>query len=328
MTLPAVIIGLGRIGVGRGVNSEGVLPNHLSAMEAAGLQVVGLVDPDEEARAFVRARYPSRADAVGASLSDIPRRDNEVIAVSTPVATHMSVALQALARRPCAVILEKPIAADFDGALKFMNEVEPYGSVVLVNFHRRFDTRHRRWRAWAPTAPHLVTARYGKGLSNYASHIIDLLLDWYGPVDQVQALASEWPTGADPNLSFCCHMAAGFDAVLIGVDGVAYDQFEIDIYGESGKMEMRGGGAMIRCCTPVENLYHAGYADLAEGEPDIGVVGGFRELYANIENGVPANGCTLADAVANAAVLDAAIGSAKQGGVAVEPRYKNRKHEQ
>lgn len=322
---PAVIIGLGRVGIGRGITGMGELPNHMKAMQAAGFRIVGLVDPNPEVRDFARCAHPALAPAVAGALSEVSPQDGEVIAICTSPASHAATLAEALKRRPHVIVMEKPLAPDFDASVAVLADAEPSGIQILVNFHRRFDARHRRWRDAAPDTPRLVTARFGKGLWNYASHIVDLLLDWYGPVASVQALASVRPDGADPNLSFRCRMEAGFDAVLVGVDGVDYDQFEIDIYGTDDKIEMRGGGAMIRRCGTIEDLYHAGYVDLTDGESDTGTVDGFTELYAHIARGDTQRGCRLADAVANAAVLDAALASAELGGIAVEPRFRNSK---
>ncbi len=321
----AIIIGLGRIGIGRGTGRKSDLPNHLAAMQAAGLRIVGLVDPDEVAHDFVTSEFPDLATQLAGDLSEIDQQDNEVVAICTPVETHTTVLAQALLRQPRTIILEKPVAPDFESTVSALAKSEPYDVDIRVNFHRRFDPRHSRWKKIAPDAPRLVTARFGKGLGNYASHIVDLLHDWYGPIVGVQALAAESPRGSDPNLSFRCRMSRGFDAILLGVDDVQYDQFEIDIYGKREKIEMRGGGALIRKCGTVDGLYHDGYSDLSEGEADVGAVGGFRELYAHIakslRDGQPLSGCSLADAAANVAVLDAALQSARKGGVVVEPRY-------
>ena len=322
LTRSAIIVGLGKIGVGRGIAGRGALPNHMRAMEAAGLHIAGLIDPEPDAHAFVRSECRDHRAVLATTLSEIRRRDEEVIAICTPPETHAGALAEALKRRPYIIVLEKPVAPDLDESVKVMTDAEPTGVDVLVNFHRRFDARHRRWRGAAPDAPRLVTARFGKGIWNYASHIVDLLLDWYGPVAYVQALARTAPAERDPNLSFRCRMEAGFDAVLTGVDGVDYDLFEIDIYGTTEKIEMRGGGAMIRRCKAVDGLYHAGYADLVQIEADTGVVDGLSELYAHIASAARPHGCSLADAVANAAVLDAALDSAARGGAAVEPHIR------
>lgn len=323
--LSAIIIGLGRIGIGRGAGGQENLPNHFKAITGAPFEISGLVDPSIEAQEFVLSDFPEFAPKLVQTLSDVPSAGKELIVICAPVEAHGDLLRQALDRHPEVIVLEKPVAEDFPSTKLLFEQSESHAGEILVNFHRRFDSRHQQWRSNAPDAPALVTARFGKGLWNYASHIVDLLLDWYGPVESVQALQTEPPGESDPNLSFRCRMAKGFDAILIGVDGVRYDQFEIDIYGNADKIEMRGGGSVIRRCRAVDDHYHKGYADLVGEDCDRGPVDGFSELYRHIadchESGAKVRGCTLPMAVANAAVLDAALLSAARGGISVKPQY-------
>lgn len=321
MTHPVIIMGLGRIGAGRGAGRG--LPNHLQAVVAQpNLRVTGLVDTAPAARSFVAETYPDLAPFLRGDLSEIPPgAAKETIVICGPTDRHEAMFEQALERAPRLIVVEKPAAADVAAAKRMLAAAE--ATLVLVNFHRRFDTRIARWRNVAPDAPRSVVARYGKGLWNYASHIVDLLLDWYGPVREVQALAGRRPADADPNLSFRCAMAAGFDAVVIGIDGLEYDQFEIEIHGRAELFEMRAGGSVLRRSAPAPSPHHDGYAGLQVVDSDGGTVDGFRELYDNIgahfETGAPLGGCDLQTAVANAAVLEAALLSAERGGIAVAP---------
>ena len=45
-----------------------------------------------------------------------------------------------------------------------------------------------------------------QGLYNYGSHLIDLLMNWYGPIHSVQAIGNECDlelnNGQDRNISF------------------------------------------------------------------------------------------------------------------------------
>lgn len=327
--IPLAIIGLGRIGAGN-VGLAGDLPlSHLAAVRACGgFGLAGLVDPDPPARAAAVAAHPDvPADLVKADISEIGAVEGGVVVLAVPVAVRAALLPEVLIRRPRVVIVEKPLATDLPSARAQVAAIERAGAVLRVNFHRRFDPRHRRWRAAAPRRPRLATLRYGKGLHNYASHMIDLMLDWYGPIERVAALASSPSAAGDPALSFSCRMAAGFDAVFLGMDDLAYDQFEIDFFGSDSRLEMRAGGADIRRHAPVAGLHYRGYSHLAEteGARDIGPVGGFVELYRAVHdhllNGAPLAGCDGAAALANMAVIDAALRSAALGGAALAPEY-------
>jgi predicted dehydrogenase len=327
--IPVAIVGLGRIGAGN-VGLAGDLPlSHLAALRAVdGLAPVALVDADATARAALPRDHPGIAPAmVMAGLDEVGTLDGGIAVLATPPAGRASLLAEVLQRKPKVVIVEKPLALDIAEARSMVAAAERAGAALRVNFHRRFDARHRRWRALAPKSPRAIALRYGKGLFNYASHMVDLLMDWYGPVAEVRALGPV-PIGAsDPNPGFVCRMAAGFDAVAMGVDGLDYDLFEIDILGSDSRVEMRAGGAEIHRYVPVQDLHYRGYRHLAEREDerDIGPVGGFVELYEaardHIAEGAPLGGCDGRSALANMAVLDAVLRSAAAGGAAVTPAH-------
>lgn len=327
--IPVVLVGLGRIGAGN-VGLAGGLPlSHLAALRAVeGLAPVALVDADEAARAAAPRDHPGIAPGtVMASLDGVGALDGGIAVLATPPAGRAALLAQVLQRRPRVVIVEKPLALDIAEARSMVAAAERAGVALRVNFHRRFDARHRRWRMLAPQSPRLVSLRYGKGLYNYASHMVDLLMDWYGAVAEVRALGPVPAGQADPNIGFVCRMAAGFDAVAMGVDALDYDMFDIDIFGADARVELRAGGADIRRYVPVQDLHYRGYRHLAEREDerDIGPVGGFVELYRavrdHIADGAPLGGCDGRAALANMAVLDAVMRSAAAGGAAVAPAH-------
>jgi predicted dehydrogenase len=327
--IPVAIVGLGRIGAGN-VGLAGNLPlSHLAAARAVeGLSIVGLVDTDPAARAAALREHPGLSpEIVRRSVDELGALDDGIAVLATPPAGREALFSALLDRKPRVVILEKPLAEGLAEARVIAAAAERSGVALRVNFHRRFDARHRRWRDIAPRAPRLVAMRYGKGLFNYASHMIDLLMDWYGAIDSVQALDPIPAGGFDPTVGFRCRVAAGFDAIALAIDGVGYDQFEIDIFGPEERIEMRAGGADIRRHVPVDSLHYRGYRHLSEREDerDVGPVGGFVELYRaardHIATGAPLEGCDGPSALAGMAVLDAILRSAAAGGAPCAPSY-------
>lgn len=322
--IPVVIVGLGRIGAGN-VELAGATPlSHLAAVRAVeGFAVTGLVDPDPTMRGVAGADIV-KGPAPVSDLSELPQGTGEVIAICTPVDSHPQVLEKALARKPRVVIVEKPLAHSFNDARRMVTQAEKAGAVLRVNFNRRFDGRFVRWRV-KTTAPSAVVARYGKGLMNYGSHLIDLMLDWYGRVDSVQALGVSADRSVDASQGFRCRMAAGFDVTAIGIDGLSYDQLEIDVMRRDDRVELRAGGADIRRYVPSEGLYYKGYRHLTEVEADrdTAPVGGFVELYAaiarHLNSGALLSGCDGQAALEGMAVLEAVRRSAASGGLAVAP---------
>jgi predicted dehydrogenase len=100
-------------------------------MEAAGSTVVAVADARPERLALARARYPlvqtfSTADEVIADPSV------DAVAIATPVATHFDLARRAL-RAGKHVLVEKPLAASSDEALRLMDEAMRRRLVLLVD---------------------------------------------------------------------------------------------------------------------------------------------------------------------------------------------------
>jgi len=319
--IPLIIIGLGRIGANN-ASLAGNLPlSHLSAaLSSGGFSIHGLVDPDSTKRQALLARYSQIDPAcVVANLDEIPPADQPMIVIATPPISRLATAEQALALKPKLLVMEKPLALDFQTGRKLIDLFQQAGVTLRVNYNRRFDRRHDRWRKASPKTPRIVVTRYGKGLYNYASHMVDLFLHWYGPVESVRAFSAGNSDNADPNISFCCHMSAGFDAILLGIEELKYDQFEIDIFGEERRIELADGGAEIRHYRPQANKHYKGYTQLKlDDHIDRAPVGGFVELYEAARNfyldGKEMDGCDGPQALMNLAVLEAAKRSYVNGG--------------
>ena len=325
-----VIAGLGRIGVGnKGLAGEIPLSHLSAAMAVPGVRVVGLVDAVPARLDEIRGEYSGQFAnvAMSESLSALDIQRCDVVVIATPPEFRPAAVEEALSLKPKLLLLEKPVASDLVSTRRIVETIDAAGTALRVNFHRRFDRRHLQWRQRAPQKPTLVTMRYAKGLMNYGSHLIDLLMDWYGPVEMVQSMGDLRSTadGNDSVLSFRCRMSKGFDAFILGMDELQYDQHEIDIFAPEGRLEIAAGGAEFRWHRPVPDKHYVGYEHLGadESEVDVGPVGGFLEIYQAIHGfiandaGLP--GCTGAEAVANSAVLDAALRSAAADNIKIAP---------
>jgi predicted dehydrogenase len=229
----------------------------------------------------------------------------------------------ALWLRPRVIVIEKPLGTTLAQAQAVASRTRGTEAAVRVNFQRRFDPRFIAARAEFPGTPRSIVFRYGKGLFNYGSHMVDLLIDWFGAIDYVQAIGFERHSGPDPSISFVCRMAAGFDATLVGFSGTDYDLFEGEIYFVDRMLSFSAGGAKWTRLTAVDSLYYPGYAHLAEtgDRKAVASAGGLQELYSAISafllDRKPLAGCDIQSAVAGMVVLDAACRSARQGGAPI-----------
>jgi len=342
--ITVAVIGLGRIGSRNGhmsaPNTEVPL-SHVGAILAnTGIRLAVMVDPDPAARQDATQLWQGRTEAsVLAAMDAIPEGSIDVITLCTPTAQRGGDIEAALALRPKVLIVEKPLASDLPEAVRLKTMIEDAGVVLRVNYNRRFDQRTRNFAGRFPGMPQKIVLRYGRGLFNYASHMIDLLVQWFGPIAAVQSYTNQLgrsePFTGDPNIDFWCRFQNGIEAVFIGLDGLNYDQFDIDIYFADQRLSYLSGGAEQRSWLGEDDLNYQGYRHLAEVSDgaSTGQIGGFRELYDNIrlylEWGQPLAGCDGAGAVLVQTALAAVIHSAKDGGISIKlddfhERYEKR----
>lgn len=311
------VIGLGRIASSYdiGAPADAAPRSHLGAiLTTPGLRLVAVVDPDPIARDATCAQW-CLSDEVE-KLADVSELSVgvDVAVVCTPSALRGEVLAPLLSKGVKLLLVEKPLALSLAEAREVVDLVEQAGATMRVNFHRRFVPRLIDLRRQlAGCQPRLVVMRYSKGLYNYGSHLIDLMLDWFGPAVEVQAI------GAKSNLSFRCGLEAGFDTIVLGLDGVAYDQCEIEIYLSDRRLELVGGGYACEWREAETDRFYRGYAHLgdahtvAEPEP----ISGLAQLWKAVSrypNGcLP--GCTAIEALAGIRILEAAQLSAARGGL-------------
>jgi predicted dehydrogenase len=320
--ISVAVIGLGRVGCGEPPKAGGPVRSHVGAvLNTPGLSLVAAADPSPQAREAARKIWNLPASVLlESSIDKLPA--TEVIVVAGPTAARREMVFAAIDRLPKVLIVEKPFAANFSDAAEIAERARKKNVAIRVNFNRRFDPGHRAFRDAMTGDPKLVVLRYGKGLFNYASHMVDLLIGWFGTIVSVQALGPE-PQADDPSLTFRARMTRGFDAVFIGIDGLNYDQFEAEFYFVDGKLELAAGGVEKRRYRAIADRYYPGYPQLGSGEEIMPaqLVGGFSELYRSVADhltrGAPLAGCTAEDALHGMAVLDAALASAHSGGKSI-----------
>ncbi len=330
--LRVAIVGLGRAGARNAAvlapDGRRVHRNHLSGALAAGAQIVALVDRDVEVRTAALSAWREQvagpnADALpalGESITDIAPGSADVIVLASPPYSHAAQLEDALACRPSAVLVEKPLAVDLATAERMAAHAEVAGTtaVVHVNFNRRADKGMREWCAhWQGRSPRAVVMRYGNGLFNYASHLVDHALDWFGVPQAVRALPPfevRQPRADSP--SFLMEFDRDLNVHVIGLDDIDYDMFEMDLYFPDGVASARNNAAEKFIYRRQADLYYPGYAGVVSDETVAACepIGGFEETYRvltrHLGEGAHAgsedlNLCSLSDALWGMRVLDA-----------------------
>jgi len=322
------VVGLGRIGAGyepwkSASGKTVVIRNHVDAILATpGLKLTAVAEADQERYLEMEADERFCEVSLYQNLEGLPS-DLDIICIATPTAERMRDVAGAIEKTPKLLVVEKPLACTLEDARQLVNAATAKNIDVVVNFPRRLDAEFEKIRKNIRQMPRKVIIRYGKGLKNYASHAVDWLLHWYGAVRAVQAFGDFQPS-EDPNFSFVCRMEAGFDAVFLGLDGLIYDQFEIDVIFDDRVLELKNSGIEKISRRPVEDRYIKGYPQLGDAEllSQPRSIGGLIELYqALVEQlkGRKSNvACYAPWALAGMEVLDAVERSATVKGCQIE----------
>jgi len=264
---------------------------------AAGFRVAGLVDPDPRARTAALSAWrenagpecAGRSPEICADLGNMAVGAADVVAIASPQELHHKHFEAAIALKPKVILIEKPFAADLSQAQAMAQKAESLsGEIgVFVNFNRRADTGMLAWRSrWAGRDPRLVVMRYGDGLMNYASHLVDHALEWFGDPERVRALppfgsAAGDPRPGDESPSFLLEYANGPIVHVLGFEEIDYDMFEMDIYFADGMVSARNNAAEKYTYNREVDLYYPGYAGLVADDAacEVSPIGGFTETY-------------------------------------------------
>jgi predicted dehydrogenase len=167
---------------------------------AATCEFLGVVTTSPERRRQVAEDLGLPAFA---SLEDLASAGAEAVAISTPAATHVTLTQQAL-RLGLAVVCDKPFAPDADSARKTVELAEQLGVPLTVYQNRRWDSDfltlrellgqgalgtltafESRFERFKPQAG--PSSAGGGTLLDFGSHLADQALVLAGPVTGVYA---------------------------------------------------------------------------------------------------------------------------------------------
>jgi predicted dehydrogenase len=247
----AAVIGLGRVGQGYDYSEPGGvrIQTHASAYHLHdGYDLVAGVDcnPVERERFERKFARPAFAD-VGDMLS---RCHPDVVSIAVPTLNHTELLSRALEARPLAVLCEKPIAECRTAAERMVTLAAERGSVLAVNYIRRFDpgVLEMRRALQEGVLGDVVkgTAWYTKGLRHNGSHFVDLLRFWLGEATEIRVTDPGRDLDGDAEPDVCIGfgqsrvyvLAARGECFFMGRVALVGTLGTVS-YGESGVIEIR-----------------------------------------------------------------------------------------
>ncbi len=259
----AVVIGLGR--VGSSYQSINTSRTHIGAYsQNQRISVAAGVDPNTEARKKFSKKWGNDIPVYSSVEEMLVYIKPDIVSVCVPPPILTDIVAEFLQHPPKLFFLEKPVVvdkADLRKLLKVINNVP-----TAVNYHRCWDPAHNRFFSNVLKSGDVISIRilYNKGMFNYASHMISLLIKYFGEVANVGKMPTKTHNSMkqDPSFSFFLEFFRGFYAVFQGFDNISYDLLELEIMTTKGMFSLKSGGCRRQVEKPKKNVFYPDYTQL------------------------------------------------------------------
>lgn len=265
-----LIIGLGNIGLGYDLNSrpDQILTHTKACMAHKSFDLVAGVDPDPQRRQ--QFTLFSQKEAFE-SLTQAPYLpgDIDLVIISTPTSVRMALVAEAIALKPKALLVEKPLASSVAEAEQIIDLCQQHGIQLAVNYFRDFNQKINQAIDFAKKngceSLRAGACFYSGGLLNNASHFLSLLLHWFGPHSHVTASRRSACPDSGANAAFSIVLAGEADVTFSPVLA-KYSIGELDLLFDNGRVTFKNYGEDVRFYKAVPDPYFPGYARLALAE--------------------------------------------------------------
>lgn len=251
--LPSVVVGLGRIGAGYDLTggelsdpAQTVRTHALALHSHPSFRLVAGVDPDTG----MRQRFTTAYDCPSyPSVESVPESLGAAVWVlACPARLHLEVFRSVIRRRPRAVLIEKPFAANSREAAEIVRLAREAGCLLAVNYVRRFEPGLNRLRAELRSGalgdPVKGVGWYTKGWVNNASHLVDLLRYLLGEAAGMRLL-DPGPAGlSDPEPDVLASFG-GVPMYLLAGREAAYSRLDVELVTGGSLITISGSGTGI-----------------------------------------------------------------------------------
>lgn len=281
MTLSAAVIGLGKVGMAlqtRGEEENTSLTHCQAIHRHSTLKLVAGVDLNSERRDEFENRFREPSYGSVQEMKEAVRPDIAVIA--SPTSTHAEVLSELFAsHQPSLVLMEKPTSFSESDDSAIRELAEQFDGKILVNFIRRTDESFADVAALLQKNFRLPVdgvCWYSSGLFNSASHFLDLLFGWFGPL-RLEAVSRN-PTKRDEDWDAEFLVGTpGLSVRFIPVRQGGLTHSSIELLSTSGRLIYDRGGEFIALSERIPHPVLPGYEV-------IGPVS--RELSSNLRKGM------------------------------------------
>ncbi len=167
--------------------------------------------------------------------------DNEevdILSICLPTEKHYEIFKYACEKNVPAIFCEKPLSNDLSEAVEMANMSK--GKIVSVNYFRRWNASIAQLRNEIRNGEYgnviQVTARYTKGVFVNGSHLVDLILWFFGEPVDIRMIRNHNPASVDPGIDFVLNYKNDLTTYFLNIQDAEYVFVDIDITTEKGRI--------------------------------------------------------------------------------------------
>lgn len=275
MTLNALVVGLGQIGMGFDLTHDPqtyVLTHARAFQQHPAFRLVGGVDADLSRCKMFEESYgcPAYTDLRTALQDTRP----DIIAIAAPTTLHGGMIHTILElSEPSAILCEKPLSYDLAEARIMVDLCLIRKCGLYVNYIRRSDPGilevKRRLEEAQIAGPIKGVVWYSKGLFHNGSHFFNLLQFWLGEMKGFNIIDSGrlWDNN-DPEPDVQVTFDYGIVTFLAAKEE-HFSHYTVELLAQNGRLRMEQGGEIIIWQPAVKDPIAEGYTILSPMEERI-----------------------------------------------------------
>lgn len=246
MKYKAAIIGLGQIGQGYDYhcNDGSLIVTHASAYHFhPAFELIGAADTNKGRCDEFEKRYDVPTFTNANELMGHLKPD--VVSIATPSDSHYDTFSQIIRYAPRAIIMEKPFAEKLEHAFHMISIAKSKETVLLVNYVRRFEPGTNKLKEMIKNGYlgdiYKGNVWYCKGLSNNGSHFVDLLMYFFGDVNQINLInkgRTFWNNDPEPDFMLRFN---GLEVIFQSVRSECFSLGGVTLIGTKGLVNYSNG---------------------------------------------------------------------------------------
>ena len=261
MVLSVGIMGAGRMAQGFDApGSKDVLSLAHAVQCTTGMMLGGFYDIDPARAQIAEQRWVVR---------ESPRQRDiwldsgwDIICIATPDDRHGSDLADALARRPRAIVVEKPLSTDLNEAIDLLQQAVALGVPVLVDFPRRFhggvETVAGMIERGELGNPLSASFAHSGSAVHSGVHLFDLFHQWWDRNWQVEHAGCS----GDTNLLALRDGSINLPLTIARLPGDPYFLWDMSILCQGGQIVLTRKPEVLEVNVPVTQLLYPDFQGL------------------------------------------------------------------